>query len=69
MQPKACIPPPEGDSDPMEQLLDAGGGVLGVDYLGNGLPERPIYACAYLYCRYAHEGGKQMSVTSERSVF
>ena len=39
MQPKACIPPPKGDSDPVEQLLDAGGGVLGVDSLGNGLPE------------------------------
>ena len=41
MQPKASIPPPEGDSDPVEQLLDAGRGVLGVDSLGNGLPERP----------------------------
>ena len=41
MQPKACIPPPEGDRDPVKQLLDAGGGVLGVDSLGNGLPERP----------------------------
>ena len=42
MQPKACIPPPEGDSDPVEQLLDAGGGVLGVDSLGNGLPRDRI---------------------------
>ena len=33
--------PPEGDSDPVKQLLDAGGGVLGVESLGNGLPEIP----------------------------
>ena len=32
----------------MEELLDAGGGVQGVDSLGNGLPERPTHAHIYI---------------------
>ena len=40
MQPKAGVPPPQGDGDSVEEMLGAGGGVLGADPLSNGLPER-----------------------------
>ena len=40
MQPKAGVPPPQGDGDSVEEMLGAGGGVLGADPLSNSLPER-----------------------------
>ena len=39
MQPKVGVPPPQGDGDSMEELLDAGGGVLGEDPQGDGFTE------------------------------
>ena len=39
MQPKASIPPPQGDGHTMKELLGAGGGALGADSPTNGLPK------------------------------
>ena len=39
MQPKVSVLPPQGDGDSMEELLDAGGGVLGADPQGDGFPK------------------------------
>ena len=39
VQPKASIPPPQGDGHTMKELLGASGGALGVDSPTNGLPK------------------------------
>ena len=36
VQPKAGVPPPQGDGDSVEEMLGAGGGVLGADPLSTG---------------------------------
>ena len=39
VQPKASIPPPQGDGHTMKELIGAGGGALGADSPTNGLPK------------------------------
>ena len=40
MQLKTYVPPPQGDSNPVEELIGADGGVVEVDPLNNSLPKR-----------------------------
>ena len=39
MKEKACVAPPQGDAEPMIQLMGVGGIVFWVRTLGDGLPE------------------------------
>ena len=40
MQPEACIPLPQGNSDSVKEVFGAGRSVLGGDSLGDGFPDR-----------------------------
>ena len=39
MKEKACVAPPQGNAEPMIQLMGAGGIVFWVRTLGDGLPK------------------------------
>ena len=68
MQPKAGIPLPQCDGNPVEELFGTSGGVLWADPLGNGLPEQMDSRDGVLHQTSQHFGHDGDEIHPRRSA-